>query len=288
MKHYVPWLLAILVVASGCLEPTSPQALHIEANVYVGSRTQCQVRPGGRQFRSRGIMDIALTNTYYFYPSIRNNLPESGAPLNLDERDLRLNNHDLTLMGASVRFDYDVFDDLAFEVDFERFQGAFSHASGSVFPQDVTVTTVPIIPWELGNQLARAESLRPLGGAGTLINVRVTIHAKMADNTVVKSNEFWYPIVVCNGCLVYFPPEVNPRVLLENLTVPCAPGQDDGVDTRFCYAYAGGEIGEELFRARDRCRWQHILNGIEPPDSQYYWDRYKDLFPQYSGPGGLR
>ena len=300
MKRYTAWLLALALGAGGCVELDHPQAMTMLAKTFVSTRTQCQVRGGATEFRARGIMDVAVTNTYYMFPQVENTFPSTEDLTGLGVEDFRLNNNSITLLGVTVDFDYDVASDLAFEVFFEDYQGVFVHGSGTVGPGETSPTIVPVIPWKLGNELAAAPSLQVLGGAGAELVLRVVVHGVLNDHTVVRSNEFWYPLTVCNGCLVYFPPNVNPRKLEEAVVVPCAPGQDDGVDARLCYAYVAAPAvtdagisanGIEAFnRSRDRCRWQHILTGQRAPDSQYYWDRYKDLFanqPEITGPGGL-
>lgn len=300
MKRYALWLLALVLGAGGCIELDNPQAMTILNNTFVSTRTQCQVRAGATEFRARGVMDIAVTNTYYMYPQVENTFPNSGDLTLFGPEQLRLNNNSITLLGVEVNFDYDVTSDIAYEVFFEDYQGQFILGSGTIRPGETAPTVVPIIPWDLGNELASAPSLQTLGGAGVELNVRVVAVGVLNDHTEVRSNEFWYPLTVCNGCLVYFPPNVDPRRLEENVSVPCALGQDDGVDARLCYTYVaapatspGGISGDSielLNRSRDRCRWLHILSGTNPPDSQYYWDRYKEIFannPLIDRPGGL-
>lgn len=286
-------LLALPNIA--CEDPTGgdKQALHINGNTFVSSRTQCQIRAGATEFRPRGYMDIAVTNTYFLYPQVENLLPETDDLTTLGPAELRLNNNNLTIIGATVNYDYDDtsgFGEQGGTFYFDDFQGVFVRASGSAKVGEIAPTVIQAVPYELGNLIAGDQDLRALGGAGVEITLRVRVVGQMADGTQVQSNELWYPLVICNGCLVYFPPNVDPRVLLESITVPCVPGQDDGVDTRLCYAYASapGANAEALNRARDRCRWQHILLSIEPPDSQEYWDIYgPTFFPERDRPCGL-
>jgi hypothetical protein len=226
-------------------------------------------------------MDVAVTNTYFLYPQIENMLPESKDLTGIGNSSLRLNNNNVTIIGATINYDVD---DFYFGADFDPYQGVFMRASGSVQPGEVAPTVVQAVPWELGNALANHDQLGLLGGAGTDITLRVRVVGRLADGTQIQSSEFWYPLTVCNGCMIYFPPLVDPRRLEENITVPCVPGQDDGVDTRLCYLYATtpGTNVESLNQARDRCRWAHILGSIEPPDSNKYWDIYgRTFFPEY-------
>lgn len=296
MRRLVLVLAAIaaigqMAVASlGCedVKPDS-QALQLLANTFVSARTQCQIRAGASEFRARGIMDVAVSNTYYMYPQVINQLEESEAYTGLTGEHLRLNNNNVTIRGATIYYDFSPTDPFLADIpeDFWSFyQPAFVHASGSVRPGEIAPSIVPVIPWELGNEIAKR--MTQLGGVGTEIVIRITLEGALADGTPVQSSEFWYPITICNGCLVYFPPRVDCRQLEENIAVPCVPGQDDGVDCRLCYIYANGTGSDEsLNEARDRCRWLHLFQGIEPPDSQKYWNEYQQFFPDADGPGGL-
>lgn len=294
MRRLVLTLTALTLFALswlGCEDRADdPMMMHIIGNTLVSPRTQCMIRAGATEYRLIGFMDVAVTNTYYFYPQVENALEMSTDYTGFAPEDLRLNSNNITIRGATIYYDFNP-DDLALGgVDWAFYDGIFMHASGAARPGEIAPVAVPIIPWELGNEIARQPLMKELGGVGSQINVRIVLEGQLADGTLVQSNEFWYPLNICNGCLVYFPPDVDPRQLQENITVPCAPGQDDGVDTRLCYAYASAEPGqaESLNEARDRCRWLHILQGIEPPDSQFYWENYKDFFPPGTeGPCGL-
>jgi len=58
----------------------------------------------------------------------------------------------------------------------------------------------------------------------------------------VESNESQFPVNVCNGCLVYFPPAaddparpgVDCAAAGEDVPVPCVFGQDEAIDCRLC------------------------------------------------------
>jgi len=285
-------LLALPNIACEDPQGGDSQALQVVGNALVSTRTQCQNRAGSTEYRSRGYMDLALTNTYFLYPQVENLLPTSADLTGMGTGQLRAENNRITIIGALLKYGVDDTGDpetaFGFRDDysfiFDDYQGVFMPASGTVAPGETGPLAIQAVPWELGNEMAADQALSMLGGAGAEITIRMRVVGLLADGTEVQSNEFWFPLTVCNGCLVYFPPRVDPRRLEEQLTPPCVPGQDDGVDTRICYMYATAPTTdpEDLNQARDRCRWQHILLSIEPPDSDYYWRLYgPQFFPEY-------
>lgn len=73
----------------------------------------------------------------------------------------------------------------------------------------------------------------------------VKIIGKTLGGTAVESGEWRFPLAVCYGCLVSFPPDANdPKLTRPNcqlaagtgtsVAAPCALGQDDAVDCRVC------------------------------------------------------
>lgn len=75
----------------------------------------------------------------------------------------------------------------------------------------------------------------------------VKLHGRTSGNKEVVTDEFQYPIRVCNGCLVTFPPAsrdasiARPNCLSAEQPdeeAPCSIGSDDRVDCRFCRGVA--------------------------------------------------
>lgn len=288
---------AIALVSYGSSDGCdNPQALYIEANTYVSTQTQCQVRAGATQFRPLGTLDIAVANEYIFFPQISNTLPESEEVTGLEGSDLRLNNNTVTFLGVEVEYDFDV---TAPEFSFiENYQASFFHASGTAEPGATQPTIVPIIGYELGNALRDAPFMHDALGNPTInIVARVVVVGALADHRVVRSGEFWFPITVCSGCLVYYPPDVDPTSATGDITASCYPGQDDGVDARLCYDFAAPSYvtehpnkvdfpdglienhpdrtqrfkhyNEALAMAHDRCMLP-LFDGDTIPESSYY------------------
>lgn len=244
--------VAVLLV-SGCIDPEdmdNAQGLRLVSNSLVSSRNQCQVRKGSTEVRLYGVLDVAIADEYLFFPQVENTLPESGIGSGLTPNELRLDNNLVTILGASIHYDYDAdsLGDLGGIL--EEYQGWFSHASGSAEPGEMIPTQFPIIPWELVDAIASSSAVEPTATGGFKLIARITVHGVLADHTLIRSNEFWYPITVCAGCLVYHPPGALCEVFSDSIALPCFPGQDDGIDSRACYYLA------TTATQRERCCWQ--------------------------------
>lgn len=76
----------------------------------------------------------------------------------------------------------------------------------------------------------------------------ITLVGTASDGSEVESAEFSYPLTLCLGCLVVFPPETDTsRLAGPDCCAPgpppqsCQPGQDDPIDCRRCI-YSAPEI----------------------------------------------
>jgi hypothetical protein len=73
----------------------------------------------------------------------------------------------------------------------------------------------------------------------------VKFYGQSLGGQSIESEEFQYPIDVCNGCLVDFPPQGSVQKLHDycsgllppsNPLIPCALGQDQPADCQLCFA----------------------------------------------------
>lgn len=229
--------VAALLSVTGCTD-RSPQALFVQFNQAVDRASSCIARAGTDIARPIGWMDIGVTNRYLLFPSVENGMPPSASITGSGPSDLHLENNTVQVTGATIYYDLpaDIVADLA-EEGVEVPQGQFVFTSGSIEPNSVGVAILEVIPPLVGEVLRRSKILSERY-ATTQILVRVTVEAVLKDGDTVNSNEFVYPLNVCNGCLVYFSVPDCTALPTEEITLPCFPGQDEGLDCRACYQLA--------------------------------------------------
>ena len=225
------------VMASGCTD-RSPQVLFVQYNQAVDRGTACTARAGSGISRPIGWMDIAVTNRYMLFPAVENGLPPIETVTATGATQLRLENNKLQITGATIYYDLppDLEADLAGQ-GVAVPQGQFVFTSGSLQPGEIGALALEAVPPLVG-QIIRLSTILKERYATTQILVRVTVEGVMLDGDTVNSNEFVYPLNVCNGCLVYFPIGDCTVTPDEPLELPCFPGQDEGLDCRACYQLA--------------------------------------------------
>ncbi len=169
---------------------------------------------------SRGLMDKAATDRYVAGILVGNQLVPQG-----DDELLKTETNRISLRGAEVRLRTAAGGDIV---------SYTTNAAGTIDPNSGADpgfggTTVVLIPPGL--------DLPP----GEYVSA-VKVFGETLGNQEVESNEFFYPIEVCDGCLVAFPEGViDPSTGQcsaasgEDIELGiCLPGQDGLTDCRLC------------------------------------------------------
>lgn len=248
----IPSLTGLLVASSalfvigGCAD--NNQSLYIIANLVPDN--SCVVSPNEQgPFLASGTLDLVVGVTYHLYPLVRNDMPSMAEMKSFSESDGRLEAHNVFLKEASLHYSYG---------NAIRLQETEKTVpiSGTVFVNGLAAVPVEVIDLDMGNKLYGKPTLHtrsevdPYPTSGLVVDV--TIKGEMADGTEIQSNVFSYPIRVCRGCLLSFPPEAddqtNTELDCDNTSsqsigdMPCHPGQDEVVDCRLCKRLTGQMI----------------------------------------------
>jgi hypothetical protein len=197
---------------------------------------------------SGGTLDVGLTPEYAATFLVANQMVTQADPA-IPQTESAF----ITISHANVRITY---------ADGSAIESYSTVTAATVFPATGTTpsfvaVSVPIID-ETATGLIKQQKVALIGTAGTGSLVRVETFVKFFGKTTggtsVESNEFQFPIDVCNGCLVAFPlaedqPSTattqfpQPNCYLANATattssipVPCRFGQDAKVDCAICRA----------------------------------------------------
>lgn len=228
-------------LVTGCAEDT-PE-IFIVANQVYGDGCELPVGGSNQVFRNRGLLDLFVTDFYVMIPLIENTLVGSdsvsfgtGTGEGLTGAAWEANH--ILLRKAVVRFDAPDALGVPLPRELEI------DLSGAISPQQAATIEMQAITPSLGTTLANSRLLREAGTSLT-INLRVKFFGVTAAGREVDSNEFNYPVELCYGCLLNFPPEAidQDHAVLPNCRnidefesggteTLCLTGQDEVVDCR--------------------------------------------------------
>ena len=173
-----------------------------------------------------GTLDVAFADTYRAALLVGNQLVRRGS------RDqLRTETARISLRGAEVYIDTAGGDSIySFSIDGTGFADP-----GSGDEPGYGVMFVPLIPPRASRQIE----------VGHVVTVRVKVYGRTLGGTEIESNELYFPIYVCSGCLVSFPLEADdpatpgyqcsadPEQAVGG-DAPCWWGQDDAIVCTSC------------------------------------------------------
>lgn len=204
----------------GCVENES--TLFIKG-VLDKSGGECTVSADpGAALLANGILDRQLTATYFAALLVGNQLVQRGSATQLRTETARV-----ALRGAEIRLTSTrqaVLEE--FSVD----------GTGFVDPASGTSPGYGVFFATLIANAARINT----ENRNIIANVRV--YGRTLGGREVDSGELAFPIALCEGCLISYPPEANGSSTGYDCTIPasdlppapCDLGQDEVVDCRLC------------------------------------------------------
>ena len=241
MKRVVAhWLFlaaagSALLGSGGCADPESMLFIRqAQARISSGA-TGCTVESSPSSlFITEGTLDLAFRTEYTAALLVGNQLVARG-----NASQLRTETSRVEIEGAVVRL----------ENGQNTVWGPFTvPASGFIDPATGStpsygLTEAILLGSSYGNDLATAP-VADRYKVRRLTSV-VKVVGKTLGGTAVESGEWRFPLTVCYGCLISFPPDANDTKLSRpncqlpagtgtSVAAPCALGQDDGVDCRVC------------------------------------------------------
>jgi hypothetical protein len=238
-------VLSAAGITSGCAEDI-PEIFIVANQPFTD---ECEVPPpnaGANQvFISRGTLDLFLANSYIMAARVESTLGESesagfttggGGNGGIDVPDWEANN--IQLRSATIR--YDVPDGLNQQLGVLEVP-----LSGAIEPGGLASVELKVIEDSVAQSLAANPLIRDARIPVT-INLRIKFQGQTVTGRDVDSNEFIYPIELCYGCLLTFPPtaidteypvQPNCRGNLDafnedEFSALCNIGQDAFVDCR--------------------------------------------------------
>lgn len=222
-----------------------PNSIVILQAAALTRQNQCtiQAQAQAQYVRAFGVLDLAVTNHYFGYPVVMNNMPSSMDISGEGAENLEVETNTVTFYGAEVRLDIPIKiyqDPLSDQTLLYSVQtdGFFSPGAGGAEPGGVGITAVELIPPDVGNVLqnifrskvAKDSCLYPSAWVYAYFRIR----GSTTSGHEVVSNEFMLPIRLCWGCLVRYVTDDPYHTQMTNTQPPCLPGQDEPMDNVLC------------------------------------------------------
>jgi hypothetical protein len=221
---------ALAVLVGSCNESSSGGRFFIVQNQVPDAR--CVINTGRTIYRGEGGLDVQLVGTsgfaYTLFPLIQNDYPSSGGAGAPEANRLFVRAFRVRVeAGAGAAAKVSELIDRLGSADATRALVEFQEPwAATIDPGGgLLAAGVGVIPGELARQI---RNLRVLdNGQTTQLNVRVRAVGQRRDGEV-ESEEFVYPIRVCEGCLIASV-KTCPSTPV-NFGNPCNPAQDSAVD----------------------------------------------------------
>jgi len=201
-------LTGLLVALSGGLTSCQDRDFGLSIRqIQLFDVGSCAVNTDETTFQSQSIVDLSLRNSYTIFPFIENNMLSVNDVKALDVTDGRINTTDVVLRSATI--EYTTLDTLSAQLQ----SPLVVPLSGTVKVGGFLVIGLEVLNTALLQQLQDADeflviedngSVRPVRTSIKII-ARIRVEGETLDGKVVESNEFLYPIEVCNGCLITYP-----------------------------------------------------------------------------------
>jgi hypothetical protein len=242
-------LLGAIVVASsvlcgpGCADNESTIFIR-QVNIPISSGSGCTVEASPTNpFITRGLLDIAFRNQYVATLLVGNQLVPRGSATQARTETARV-----AIQGSVVHAVDNATGEIVFGPKTVPGSGFIDPATGSNASYGLTDTVL------FGIDPTSAASTdfdqRVRAGGGHSVTAFVRVFGRTLGGMDVESGEWQFPVSVCYGCLVSYPPDAsNPGLGMPNcdapvatgttLDTPCAIGQDSSVDCRLCRQVLG-------------------------------------------------
>jgi len=244
-------LIGVAGIFAGCAEDIP------EIRIVANQPLSDQCLPSASQtneFIARGVLDLFITDQYVISPLVTNTMVPSesvifggGAGGAGGLTGTRWEANTVTLTRAVAEFSGP--ENLGVPLP----RSLNLTITGSADPGATVALSLQVVTANVAN-LLRSSVLLASPGQSITILVKLKMFGETTAGNEVDSNEFVYPIEVCNGCLLEYPTEaIDPAFPAPNCRLiddfssadselPCFPGQDEAVDCRaICPLVLGDE-----------------------------------------------
>jgi hypothetical protein len=234
-----------VLAATALLGATASACAHDDSTLFIRDVLQQQLVTNGQQclytndptqtFISSGVLDLDFRDTYDAVYLVGNQTVPVGNPSTPNTETSII-----TIQGGIVRITDSAGNQLK---TYTRYTSAtidpLQGTDPSYSPVFLTILDADTV-----------ESFRSTVSQPQRPEVRLVTYVRVYGNTLggdyVESDEFEFPIDLCQGCLIRFAPQdIDPNLKAPNchaanatsassLPIPCNPGQDDTIDCSQC------------------------------------------------------
>ncbi|MEE2755627.1 MAG: hypothetical protein VYA30_03145 [Myxococcota bacterium] len=170
----------------------------------------CEVIEDDNVFQVSGVVDLAMRQTYRANLLLENNLVDVPNAKGLRPADTRVSLNAIALSSAVI--EYSTLDQLSTGIPSRR----IVPLSGTI-PEEtaLTLANFELFSQDVLQQVRNAEEFFSVNNGEVVpsrtavtILARVRIKGRTLDGRDAESNEFLFPVEVCNGCRVIYPSEM--------------------------------------------------------------------------------
>ncbi len=254
-------LMVLLTVLGGCQDREIAMSI---LNVRPFDSMQCIPVEDAELFQTSGTIDMAVRNTYFAALNVESNLVDIPTTKGFQITDNRISTNAILLRSATIEFS--TLDQLSAQIPPKRsipLSGTLDEGMNMV------LTGVELLDANTLAQIRNSQEFistaqgeaKPVRTSITLL-ARIRLSGETIDGREAESNEFLYPIEVCNGCRIAYPPEmVTQRGGFLTCPPPSADEDDEGnemvcaaalgmdsqfVDCRTCQGIAVDSFARQL------------------------------------------
>ena len=231
-------LLGLTSVLGGCQDREIAMSI---LNVRPFDTQTCNPIENDQLFQTSGTVDMAMRDTYHATLKVESNLVDVPMIKGFMVSDGRLSTNAILLRSATIEFS--TLDQLSAQIPPKRnipLSGTLTEGG------DLLLSGVELLDANTLTQVRNSQEFistaqgeaKPVRTSITLL-ARIRLRGETIDGREAESNEFLYPIEVCNGCRVAFPP--NMHVQRGGFLTCPAPDQeaDDDAEEDVCESGRG-------------------------------------------------
>ncbi len=222
-------VFAVIAAAMGCAEN---RAAFFIQQVQVPT-AECTVTSEETSYRTAGVVDVAFRRQYHIFPLLRNQLAPTENPENFVSET-----NGIQVEGANIRIWR------GGRPQGSPFYTFYQPAASYVHPGNVSASSFTGVPeqaisallqFSLGVDDANQLTFGELAGYQDLITVGITMLGITNGNQDVETPEFYFPVNLCFGCLLYCSVSEEGQYcpIDTEATPPCLVGQDEPTDCRW-------------------------------------------------------